>query len=216
MVIPGRETSGGSLAVEAWQQCADGLDTYSAVACGPGLTTEGDSRAIVEALLAACDQPLLLDADALNVLAGNLVPLKNASAPVVITPHPGELARLLGVSARDIQNDRITAAAEAAEQLGCVVVLKGAGTLVATPSGRLHVNLQGNPGMATGGSGDVLTGLLGGFLGQGLSAEDAARAAVYVHGLAGDIAAWASSQQGMIASDIVDCLPDAFLKILAR
>jgi NAD(P)H-hydrate epimerase len=170
----------------------------------------------VRAVLASCTVPLILDADALTVLAGDTNALQQARAPLIITPHPGELAALRGGSAADVQSNRPAAAQETAKQTGTMVVLKGAGTLVAQPDGPCWINMTGNPGMATGGTGDVLAGLLTGLVGQGLSPFDAARAAVYVHGRAGDMVAWRKSQAGLVAGDLVEELPYAFRELTLR
>jgi NAD(P)H-hydrate epimerase len=129
---------------------------------------------------------------------------------VVLTPHPGEAARLLGSTAREVQADRLGAARRLARETGTVVLLKGHRSLVAAPDGRVSVNSSGNPGMATAGSGDVLTGIVGALLARGIEAWDAARLAAFAHGAAGDLAAEQGSQEGLIASDIVDRLPDSF------
>ncbi|NLY70276.1 MAG: NAD(P)H-hydrate dehydratase, partial [Clostridiales bacterium] len=130
--------------------------------------------------------------------------LNSATGRTVITPHPGEAARLLKTTAKEVNNDRIKAVQQLAELTGAVAVLKGAGTLVATPNKKTYINTTGNPGMATGGSGDVLSGVIGGLLGQGLSCLEAASVGVYIHGLAGDLAAESFGEYGLIATDIAD------------
>jgi len=177
---------------------------------GPGLGTTSEVRALVRRLLARPPCPLVLDADALNVLAPWPRPLTLPHA-AVLTPHPGEAARLLGTTAAEVQADRRAAVLALSARTGQVVLLKGAGTLVADGR-RLYLNRTGNPGMATGGSGDVLAGLLGALLAQGLDAFDAARLAVHVHGAAGDLVARRLSQAGLIAED----LPLAIAEVLRR
>lgn len=172
----------------------------TAVLAGPGL---GQSTESVEQLLKHCKVPLVLDADALCIAPEKIA---KATCPVVLTPHPGEFARLFGKPV----TDRWAQARQAADATGKIIVLKGAGTIVAESGRKLAVNLTGNPGMATGGSGDVLAGLVTGFLGQGMEPFDAAITAVYLHGIAGDIAAQDFSQEALIATDIIDALPDAF------
>lgn len=216
MVHPGAETAGGSLAATALDAWADRWGEFGAVLVGPGLTRHPDSAALVRRLLAECTAPLVLDADALNVLEGEPELLAGARTATVLTPHPGELSRLLGRSVADIQSDRLAAVREAAARTRAVVVLKGAGTLVADRERSVAVNLTGNPGMATGGCGDVLAGLLTGLLGQGLAPYDAARAAVFLHGRAGDSAMWRSSQAGMLAGDMVNEIPFAFRELTWR
>ncbi|HDL77655.1 MAG TPA: NAD(P)H-hydrate dehydratase, partial [Lentisphaerae bacterium] len=154
--------------------------------------------------------PAVVDADAISVMAGQPHWFDRAQAPVVMTPHPGELARLLSEDIEAIQADRPGAAVRAAELTDATVVLKGAGTIVARSGRTPFINLGGNPGMATGGSGDVLAGLLAGFLAQGKPAFEAACAAVFLHSKAGDIAAWKYSQAAMTAMDICEQLPASF------
>ena len=180
-----------------------------AVALGPGLGTHRETVALVRRLLADIRVPAVLDADALNALAGEADSLASSSAGLVVTPHPGEFSRLTGTPIADVLADPLGSARTLAGQTGAVVVLKGAPTVVASPCGALHVNPSGNAGMATGGAGDVLTGLIASLLAQGLPAEDAACLGVYTHGLAGDLAAESKGQAGMIAGDIVDALPHA-------
>ncbi len=188
------------------------VETRSAVTAGPGLGTGPGVRATVGWLLRYCHKPLVLDADALNVVAGRLAPLRRAVAPVVLTPHPGEMSRLAGVSTAEVQADRVGIARAFASDHRCVVVLKGAGTVVAAPDGQIWINSSGNPGMASGGMGDVLAGLIGALLAQGLAAEEAARLGVYLHGYAADLAA-ARGTIGLIASDVIDFLPEAMRRI---
>ena len=185
---------------------ADGIrpaEGFDVVLAGPGMSGRPGTARIVETLLQGAVQRLVLDADALNVLAGRVEWLRRAGAgpSVVITPHPGEAARLLGVSVAQIQADRTHSALQLAARSGAVVVLKGAGTLVATPEGALHLNLTGNPGMATGGTGDVLAGMIAGLWAQGLTPLDAARLGVYLHGTAGDLAAWQTGEAALSAAD---------------
>lgn len=216
MVVGARETSAGSLAKEIWADWKTRIADYDAVLVGPGMTRSDDSRELVQHLVAECRVPLVLDADAISVLAGQSGLIKQAGCPVVITPHPGELAALLSNTVAGIQADRCVAATAATEATGATVVLKGAGTIVARKGGAPHINLTGNPGMATGGSGDVLGGLLVGFLGQKLDPFDAARAAVYLHGRAGDMVAWRKSQAGLVAGDLIEELPYVFRDVALR
>lgn len=188
----------------------DGVDpsTFQALAVGPGLgTTERSERVFRQALGSGI--AAVFDADALNLAAGRPEVFARA-ARTVLTPHPGEAARLLGVSTKQVGRDRKGAALELASRSGAAVVLKGFRSIVATPEGEVWFVLAGNPGMATGGSGDVLTGVIGAFLARGLTARDAAAAGAYLHGLAGDLATEALGEDGVIASDIVENLPAAF------
>jgi len=190
---------------------------HDAIAAGPGLGTGPDQAAFVRALLDRAEGPLVLDADALTVLAPDPDVLRGTpDRPVVITPHPGEMARLLGTTAADVQRARLSTARDFAVTHHVYVVLKGSRTLVATPDGTVYVNPTGNPGMATGGSGDVLTGMLTGWLAQGLGVTAACLLAVYLHGAAGDLAAADVGEVSMTAGDIVAEIGDAVLELTAR
>lgn len=199
MVIPLRET-------------AKDLRRYDALAVGPGLGTRPATQQLVLRLLKDCACPMVIDADGLNCLAGRLQALKTRGVKglkTVLTPHAGEMARLLGSPVEVVEKDRKKVAKTFARHYNSVIVLKGHRTIVADPV-QTYINHTGNPGMATAGSGDVLTGMIAAFLGQGLDCFSAARAAVYLHGVAGDIAADEKTQIGMIASDIIAALPQAF------
>lgn len=191
--------------IDLWQEKALGVQ---AILVGPGLGTSSEWPAFLQTLLQKVHCPVVLDADALNNLCGSQI---QVSAPLIITPHVGELSRWTGLSTQTIQNDRIQAACQAAHKFGCITVLKGGNTLIATPDGHYWVNQTGNPGMARGGSGDILAGLLVGLLGQGLLPLTATRLAAYWHGLAGDIAAQQWGQTCMGAMDILSALPEALL-----
>ena len=187
------------------------LSRYNAVGAGPGLG-QGDSQtAILEKLLKNSSRPMVLDADALNIIDGSRHLLEYVPAGSVVTPHPGELQRLTGTAAD--RDDLILKAKELATENGITVVVKGAPTVTIAPDGRMYVNTTGNPGMATGGSGDVLTGMVLALLAQGYESEQAALIAVYIHGLAGDIAARRLSMTAMTSADIADSLPQAWLQM---
>ena len=179
------------------------LSSYGSIAIGPGLGMEEEAQWIVSYVLKSYKGKLVIDADALNIIAKTRQEA-SPSASVVITPHPGEAARLLGLSVSEIQADREAAAVVLAENLNCVAVLKGAGTIVAaknTAQG-LYINTTGNPGMATGGSGDVLAGVVASLAAQGMDALTAARAGAYIHGYAGDLAAADYGEAGLISGDL--------------
>jgi ADP-dependent NAD(P)H-hydrate dehydratase len=188
------------------------LKTADVVAIGPGLGQSDDLRALVRWVVETAELPTVIDADGLNNLADQTHILGQIHRPIVITPHPGEFARLTERTIAEIQADRETHALALAQADQLIVVLKGAGTIV-TDGNKLYVNNTGNPGMATGGSGDVLTGTIAALLGQRLGPFEAAQLGVFVHGLAGDIARDQSGEVGMIAGDIVDSLPDAFVHL---
>ena len=183
-----------------------------AVAVGPGLGTAEETGQVVRKLYRELRQPMVVDADGLNLLAGEVAVL--AAGPRVLTPHPGEMSRLAGISALEIQGKRRAVAAEFAKRHGVYLVLKGAATIIAAPDGRLAINPTGNPGMAAGGMGDVLTGLLGGLLAQGLAPFEASCLAVYVHGLAADRIVRAGRPFGFLASELATEIPAAFQEVL--
>ena len=189
---------------------SDAVDAerYNAVAVGPGLGQSKESEAALLALIDNCKAPMVLDADALNILARNPKYMQRLPHGSVITPHVGEFARLFG--ATDSSYVRLQAAQAYAMTFGVTIVLKGAHTVVVTQLGTMHFNSTGNPGMATGGCGDVLTGCVLSLLAQGYAAPDAARLAVYVHGFAGDLAAKEKGHTALVAGDVVDCLPRAW------
>lgn len=189
------------------------LQKQNVVAIGPGLGQHDGTAHLVHLLLEKLELPMVLDADGLNVCAGSIDSIKNYRGEMILTPHPGELSRLIGLPAGEIVANRIEVAKETAVTWNKVLVLKGGPTIIAFPDGRVFVNSTGNAGMATAGSGDVLTGLIAGFLAQGLDAGQAARAGVYVHGLAGDLAKNETGEMGMLAGDILRFVPKAILAL---
>lgn len=198
------------------EACADMLalaERADVLALGPGITTHPETVACVRSLLPALNIPCVLDADGLNCFAGRTDIFGLLSSPLVVTPHPGELARLTGQPTGAIQQDRVGAAERAAGEWGAVVLLKGAATVIASPEGRVYINPTGNPGMATGGSGDVLTGVVAGLLAQGLDALRSAAAGAFLHGLAGDLAARRKGLRGLLAGDILSFLPEALEEV---
>ncbi len=202
-----------TLPLRSLDRVLEAIEGKSVLAMGPGLGQEDETVAAVRRIALEVSLPLVLDADGINAFAGRAAELAGRSAETVLTPHPGELGRLLGISTSEVQGDRIAAARRAAAEAEAVVVLKGYRTLVATPGGEVHVNTTGNPGMASGGTGDVLTGLIAGLLAQGLGALDAARLGVYLHGLAGDLAAARTGEAALAAGDLLTYLPAAFLEL---
>lgn len=183
----------------------------SAVVLGPGLSTHPGTWAFVHGVVAQCAPPLVVDADGLNIIAEDLAPLGDRDpCSTILTPHPGEMARLAGVSTTEVQENRKLLAKQIAAATKSIVVLKGHDTLVAHPDGSIAINTTGNQGMATGGTGDVLAGLLGGLLAQGMDAWDAARLGVWLHGYAGDCAAAQFTARAMLARDLLACIPHAF------
>jgi ADP-dependent NAD(P)H-hydrate dehydratase / NAD(P)H-hydrate epimerase len=198
----------GHLAERAADVVLEAAEGKAALALGPGLGQEISTVAAIRRIALECPLPLVLDADGINAFAGKAADLAGRRAETILTPHPGELGRLLGISTAQIQEDRIAAARGAAEETGAIVILKGHMTLVASGTA-VFVNPTGNPGMATGGTGDVLTGLIAGLLAQGLDALDAAVLGVYLHGLAGDLAASRLGEMVLAANDLIEILPAA-------
>ncbi|HVT16271.1 MAG TPA: NAD(P)H-hydrate dehydratase [Thermoanaerobaculia bacterium] len=213
MTLPLPAGAAGQLAGAAPARVLEAAVGKSALAVGPGLGQEPEAAAAIRELVLGAGLPLVLDADGLNAFAGRAGELAGRQAPTILTPHPGELGRLLGCSAREVQADRPAAARRAAAETGAIVVLKGNLTLIAVPGGPLWVNPTGNSGMATGGTGDVLTGILGGLLAQRLEPADAACLAVYLHGLAGDRALARLGGHGLAAGDLIEALPAALAEL---
>jgi NAD(P)H-hydrate epimerase len=214
MVHPLPESPSGTLSVSGLATLYPLVLKSDVVALGPGLSQSPFAQKAVQKILTTVDLPIVLDADGINAVSGkDRVVLTKAKGPVVITPHPGEMARLLGISTGQVQRDRLGVAKKAAKELKGVVVLKGHRTVVATPTGRSYVNSTGNPGMATAGMGDLLTGMIAALIGQGLDPFTAAKAGAYLHGLAGDLAARRIGQVSLTATDVLASIPDAFRKV---
>jgi ADP-dependent NAD(P)H-hydrate dehydratase len=184
------------------------------VALGPGFGRQKRTAELVRTLIQNVDKPIVLDADGLNALVGSTEILRRNSATIV-TPHPGEFAFLIGRTTAEVQSNRESLALDFASRYDCVVVLKGAGTVV-TDGHRVFINDNGNPGMATGGTGDVLTGVIAGLLAQKMAPFDAAQLGVYLHGLAGDLVAADGAQESLIASDLIGALPAAWRRLHGR
>lgn len=209
MVLPGSATPDGRLCEENIPAILERGEKADALLFGSGMGNCDDTRSILRALVKQSEKPLVIDADGINILSGHIDILELCTRPCVLTPHTGEMSRLCGISPAEVEKNRLEVASRFAKEHGCVVVLKGPATVTASPEGEIFLNTTGNPGMATGGSGDVLSGVIGAFLARGIAPYAAAAAAVYIHGLAGDLAAEALSQYGMIATDIVRYLPKA-------
>lgn len=214
MTVPLPEESPGFLDASAADRILELAEGKSVLVIGPGLSTNNGAMKTVKKLVLECDLPLVIDADGLNVLADDPDILKKVKRSAVLTPHPGEMSRLTGTSTAEIQADRMNAAADFAKKYNLVLALKGYRTVVSLPDGRLFLNTSGGPHMASGGMGDVLTGMIGGLAAQGLSPADAARLAVYVHGLAGDMTAAAKGPVGILASDLLAFLPTLWSRFI--
>ncbi|ACI20172.1 YjeF family protein [Thermodesulfovibrio yellowstonii DSM 11347] len=185
----------------------------NSIAFGPGVGVNEDIEIILRELILNSSCPIVIDADGLTVLSKILNVLKDAHSEIVLTPHPGELSRLINIPVKDIEKQRIDIAQKVAQELNVIIVLKGVPTVIAEPQGRVYLNTTGNPGMATGGSGDVLTGIIASLIGQGLSPLYASVFGVYIHGLSGDIASRRKGFHGLIAGDIIETLPEAFIEL---
>lgn len=209
MVTPLAETFEGSVSRAGWDEIAARVRWADVVVVGPGLSTNRETQQVILNLVSHCTKPLVVDADGLNAIALRPGVLKRRKAPTVLTPHVGELSRITGEDAVAIESGRVEKACAAARLLKSTLVLKGAPTVTGSPSGVSYLNSTGNPGMATAGSGDVLTGVLASFLGQGMNPDEAAYSAVLVHGLAGDMAGRLLGERGVMATDILRQIPYA-------
>ncbi|HEX2985833.1 MAG TPA: NAD(P)H-hydrate dehydratase [Caproiciproducens sp.] len=189
------------------------LSRSTACLLGCGLGKSNAAREVVFDLLSSSRVPLIIDADGINILAENINRLKTADVPVVLTPHPGEMSRLLNTTVQDVQSHRLDYARKFASEYGVILVLKGAGTLIAQPDGKTYLNMTGNPGMAKGGSGDVLAGMIASFIAQGIDPARAAAGAAFLHGMAGDRCAKQFSQCAMLPTDMIEMLPKLFSEI---
>jgi len=203
----------GCFALRGMGEIRQQIAWADAVAIGPGIGTHHETAELVQRLARQVEKPLVIDADGLNNLARDIESLKLHKGPLVISPHPGEFSRLCGKSIDEIAKNRMALAGQFAAEFNLTIILKGAPSIIAEPGGNIYINYSGNEGMATAGSGDVLTGLIGGFLAQGQPATQAAVLATFVHGLAGDIAAEAIGERGMIAGDIMNFVPKALMEL---
>jgi len=217
MTLPLPETKESSLSLNAYRKIIEFLKNIDILVIGPGLSQNSSTQNLVRKLILEIDKPMVIDADGINALVGHLPLLKRIPSTAnrlskIFTPHPGEMARLLNKTIDEIQRKRKIIAINFSREYNVIVVLKGYRTVVCSPKGNFYINKTGNPGMATGGSGDVLTGMIAAFLGQGLNPFSAAKYAVYLHGLAGDLAVREKTQVCMIASDIIKKIPEAIKK----
>lgn len=204
LMMPLPETAEGTLSASAADKIVASLDKYSAIVIGCGMGVNDDTKAVLKAVLANAKVPVLVDADGINIIADDISILQSASCDVVLTPHPGEMSRLCGTRTELIETNRVGTAREFANNYKVYVALKGANTVVAQPmTKKAYVNSSGNSGLAKGGSGDVLAGIMGGFLAQGIDTVSAMTAAVYIHGYTADGVAEKMSKSGMLPSDVV-------------
>lgn len=215
MTLPLPQAEGGVLAEEALEHILEALADKTALAFGPGIGVMPGTVKLVRGMVENVRVPMVIDADGVNAFAGEAEKLRSENADIVITPHPGEMARLLGIEVSEVQADRVGTARKLAVGNGIHVVLKGHRTVVAEPEGGAYINMSGNPGMATAGTGDVLTGMIAGLLAQrDITTLEAALIGVYVHGMAGDLAAELVGQVSLNAGHIMESIPDAFVELL--
>jgi NAD(P)H-hydrate epimerase len=210
------ETKNKTISFKAVSKIKNFLRKANCLAIGPGLSTNLSTQKLVRTIVAASNLPTVIDADALTVFSGNLNILRTAHSAQrtawILTPHPGEMARLIKKPISYVQENRKKIAIDFAKDFSVIVVLKGKNTIVANPKGEIYINRTGNPGMASAGSGDCLTGIIAAFLAQGLDCFSAAKFATYIHGLAGDLAVKEKGELGLIASDLVEKIPEAIKK----
>jgi NAD(P)H-hydrate epimerase len=228
MTEPLAETDAGSISLQALKALEQLAEKKTVLAIGPGISRHEETAELVRKIVLDSEIPIVLDADGLNAFEGQAKDFNRRvrgertetaekNTTLVLTPHPGEMARLTGLSTQAIQRDRVNVAQSFAKEHGVILVLKGDRTMVANPSGETWVNPTGNPGMATGGTGDILTGIVAGMIAQNPDrAFEAVLAAVYVHGLAGDIARETVGEHSLVATDLVRMLPQAFTRVRAE
>ncbi|MFA6321467.1 MAG: NAD(P)H-hydrate dehydratase [Candidatus Omnitrophota bacterium] len=213
MVRPFAGTKDGSFALKAEGDLLRFAGKCNSFAIGPGLSQDKETARLVRSLVSRLDGQVVLDADGINAFSGYSDDLKDRKSRLILTPHPGELSRLTGRSVEQIQKNRNDIALSLADEYNIVLVLKGHETVVADPNGQIYINGTGNPGMASGGVGDVLTGIVAAFLAQGVDAFSAAMLGVYFHGLAGDVAAKEKGALSLIATDLLDKLPEVLMAL---
>lgn len=215
MTLPLPQTNEQTISPAAKNKIINFLKKADVVAIGPGLSQNRETAQLIRELIREIRVPMVIDADAINSLAGHADILKKTKAQAIITPHPGELSRLINITSDDINRDRITIARKVSQQYNIIVVLKGANSVIAEPDGNVYINNTGNPGMASGGTGDVLTGIIAGLICQKVSPINAAIAGVHLHGLAGDLASLEKGEAGLIAGDMIKKIPEAWKSVKA-
>lgn len=216
MTLPLPETEEGTLGQEAYPQIMKFIEKVDSIALGPGLSKHPDTIKLVKRIISGSHKPLVIDADGVNAVAEELLVLRKAKAPLILTPHPGEMAGLLHTSVKSVQTDRWKITRELADKYGITIVLKGYQSVIAGDDKKIYINSSGNPGMASGGMGDILTGIIAGLLAQGLRPIDSARLGVYMHGASGDMAAQERGEWGILACDVLEKLPYVMSGIYGR
>lgn len=208
------DTNDGSFSSVAAKLAFDNLkNRKNALAIGPGISTNEETKKFFLSIIQRADVPTVIDADGINILAENLKVLKKLKNTFILTPHPGEMARLCNLSTKEVQENRVEISKNFAMEFRCYVVLKGARSVIADPEGMVFINPTGNPGMASGGMGDVLTGMIGALLAQGYSPIEASTLGTFLHGFAGDLAAEKFGQLGIVASDLIEKIPESFNRL---
>lgn len=214
MVIPLPSTVDGTLAMEAYDDIAKHIDWADMVICGPGVSRNRDTRDLIWRIVSECSKDMLIDADGLNCVSEKIsIVNKRKCRNLIITPHVGELSRLTGMRSDRIETNRVTVARQVAQRFKLTLVLKGAPTVIADEGGNVFINSTGNPGMASAGMGDVLAGVIGGLYSQGMNRTEAAWSGVYLHGRAGDVAKQKYGEKGLMAMDVLHCIPEVILEI---
>jgi NAD(P)H-hydrate epimerase len=213
--IPQKETASGSISKLNYPEIIKISQKSDMVVVGPGLSLEDESQRLARQLAEEIEKPLIIDGDGLTAISKNLQVVRQRKMPTILTPHPGEMARIANIRISELMPDRLNVLRKTACDLNAIVILKGARTLIGFPDESIYINTTGNCGMATAGSGDVLVGTIAAMFGLGLSVHDAARMGVFVHGLSGNLAAAAKGQDGMTAQDILDFLPEAMKTVRA-
>ncbi len=206
--LPQKETTSGNIALENKDELLEFSQTVDIVVLGPGLSLARETQELVRELTPKIGKPLLIDGDGITAIAGDLGKIKKRKAPTILTPHLGEMSRIIKMEISEINKNKIDILHRTARELNAIIILKGAHSLIGYPDGTVFINVSGNSGMATAGSGDVLTGTIAAMHGLGLSLEDAVRMGVFIHGFSGDVAAIDKGEDGITAQDILDYLPE--------
>jgi hydroxyethylthiazole kinase-like uncharacterized protein yjeF len=206
--VPQEETPSGSIALQNKDELLEVSQTVDMVVLGPGLSLSGETQELVRKIAPKIDKPLIIDGDGITAITEDLGKIRKRQAPTILTPHLGEMSRIVRMEIREISKNRIDVLQRTAKELNAIIILKGAHSLIGYPDGTVFINVSGNSGMATAGSGDVLTGTIAAMYGLGLALEDAVRMGVFVHGFSGDVAAVDKGEDGITAQDILDSLPE--------
>jgi yjeF C-terminal region, hydroxyethylthiazole kinase-related len=207
MTEPLAETDSQTLSTQSLPRIQELIEGKKVLALGPGISTHPETIAVVHHIIHNSRIPIIVDADGINALGEKPSVLQEAQCPIVLTPHPGEMARLTGTSIKEVQEDRIGVAKKIAKEWGVVLVLKGARSIIAEPNGNIYINSTGNPGMASGGTGDVLTGMIAGLVAQGYTISEASRLGVFLHGYIADEITEQRGEVGLTATDIINRIP---------